>query len=126
MLLSIQAYRVYISSVLQFVLQLEPLPDNFKGAETKAVQALLPGPMAWMVPTCMKDAKYMGLHDALLDLEAVAHASKLRVATWENLEHQGSGWRSVYVVSTMFPHTTARYSTWAGFRPGPNTAFCTT
>ena len=48
MLLSLQAYQVYISSVLQFVAQLEPLPINFRNIERSATQALLPGPTAWM------------------------------------------------------------------------------
>ena len=48
MLLSLQAYQVYVSSVLQFVAQLEPLPVDFERA---AVRQLFRGPAGWTRPT---------------------------------------------------------------------------
>ena len=53
MLITLQAYQVYICSVLQFVAQLERLPYNFLGKERQAVQALFPGPTTWIVSSCL-------------------------------------------------------------------------
>ena len=83
-LLTVQAYQVYIASVLQFVAQLEPLPDGFEMHERAAVQALFPGPRAWIVPTCLKDAAYFHMPTALVDMVAIAHAAKVRVRYFEN------------------------------------------
>ena len=46
--LTMQAYRVYVWSVLLFVAQLEDLPPNFSDFELKACRALLPGPRGWI------------------------------------------------------------------------------
>ena len=89
MLLSLQAYRVYISSVLQFVAQLEPLPPRFADVERSAVQALLPGPRAWMLPHCLKDAAHFHFPVALVDLAATSVAAKIRVVRHENALHGG-------------------------------------
>ena len=89
MLLSLQAYQVYVSSVLQFVLQLEDLPENFAEQERRACRALLPGPMGWMVPSCLKDARHFGFPMELMDMDAVALAAKARVVFFENKEHGG-------------------------------------
>ncbi len=89
MLLTLQSYQVYISSVLQFVAQLEPLPQDFGDKERQAVQALFPGPTAWMVPTVLKDAKYLHLPIALVDMHAVAMAAKVRVLRCENQAEGG-------------------------------------
>ena len=91
MLLTLQAYQVYVSSVLQFVLQLEDLPENFESQERRACQALLPGPMGWMVPSCLKDAKHVGFPMELMDMAAVAIAAKARVVFFENMAHGGLG-----------------------------------
>eukprot|EP00973_Karenia_brevis_P015136 2068664-Karenia_brevis.AAC.1 len=84
MLLTLQAYRVYVSSVLQFIAQLEPLPDDFADIERGAVQSLFPGPTAWIRPRCLKDADYIHLPGNLVDLSAVAQAAKIRVVRFEN------------------------------------------
>ena len=89
MLLSLQAYQVYISSVLQFVAQLEPLPINFRNIERSATQALLPGPTAWMLPTCLKDAAYFHFPVALVDLFAISLAAKVRVVRFDNVAQGG-------------------------------------
>jgi len=89
MLLTLQAYQVYVSSVLQFIAQLEPLPYNFEDIERGAVRSLLPGPTAWMLPGCLKDATHMHFPTALVDLVAVAQAAKVRVARFENVLHGG-------------------------------------
>ena len=89
MLLSLQAYKVYISSVLQFVAQLEPLPADFASAERSAVHALLPGPTAWMVPSCLKDAAHFHFPAALLDRNATSVAAKVRVTRFDNAAQGG-------------------------------------
>ncbi len=89
LLTSLQAYQVYISSVLQFVGQLEPLPQDFLDKERRAIQSLLPGPTAWILPACLKDAAHIHLPLSLLDMNAVAQAAKVRVCIQENLAHGG-------------------------------------
>ena len=89
MLLTIQAYQVYICSVLQFVAQLEPLHPEFEQMERKAVQALFPGPTAWIVPTMLKDAYSLHLPLPLVDMKAVSTAAKVRVLRWENRAEGG-------------------------------------
>ena len=84
MLLTLQAYQVYINSVLQFVAQVEDLPEEFDRHERKAVQALFPGPTGWMTPSFLKDSDYWGFPCALVDSRSVADAAKARVAYWEN------------------------------------------
>ena len=98
MLLTMQAYRVYISSVLQFVAQLEPLPPEFAEAERHAIQSLCPGPTAWTVPTLLKDAAYLHLPVALADMAAISSAAKVRVAHLENIQHGGLKVHSRYSV----------------------------
>ena len=83
-LLTVQAYQIYISSVLQFVLQLEPLPDDFEAEERWAVQSLFPGPTAWMLPRCLKDGRSIHLALPLADVPAIATAAKIRVCRFEN------------------------------------------
>ena len=89
MLLSLQACRVYISSVLQFVAQLEPLPAHFADVERAAVQALLPGPTAWVLPVCLKDAAHFHFLVPLVDLVATSVAAKVRVVHHENAAQGG-------------------------------------
>jgi hypothetical protein len=84
MLLTLQAYQVYINSVLQFVAQFEDLPEEFDRHERKAVQALFPGPTGWMTPSFLKDSAYWGFPCALVDARSVADAAKARVAYLEN------------------------------------------
>ena len=89
MLLSLQAYKVYISLVLQFVAQLEPLPADFASAQRSAVHALLPGLTAWMVPSCLKDAAHFHFPAALLDRSATSVAAKVRVTRFDNAAQGG-------------------------------------
>ncbi len=89
MLISIQAYQVYVSSVLQFIAQLEPLPDNFIGIELGAVRSLFPGPTAWMLPQCIKDMAHLHYPAALADMSATSQAAKIRVIRFENAQHGG-------------------------------------
>ena len=89
LLLTLQAYQVYVSSVLQFVAQLEDLPPDFLDYERKAVQALFPGPTGWMTPGCLKDLKYLHLPKALTDVAAIAPAAKARVVRFENAADGG-------------------------------------
>ena len=87
--LSLQAYRVYISSVLQFVAQLEDLPPDFLVHEQRACQLLLPGPTCWMVSSCLRDLRSFSFPSELPDLGAIAAAAKARVVRFENATHGG-------------------------------------
>ncbi len=87
--ITMQAYQVFVSSVLQFVAQLEDVPESFDQCEQQACRALFPGPRRWMVPTCIKDAKYLGLPKELGDLKAIAVAAKARVVKFGNRAHGG-------------------------------------
>ena len=89
MFLTMQAYQVYICSVLQFIAQLEPLPEEFQCKDRGAIQSLFPGPTAWMVPQCLKDGIFSHLPTQLVDMQAVAQAAKVRVCRFENLQHGG-------------------------------------
>ena len=89
MLLSLQAYQVYISSVLQFVAQLEPLPADFANVERSAIQALFPGFTAWMVPSCLRHAARFHFPVTLEDLSATSLAAKVRVVRFDNTAQGG-------------------------------------
>ena len=52
--LSLRAYSVYITSVLGFVTQLEPLPaELFDTAEICMCRRLFPGPNYWVKPAVL-------------------------------------------------------------------------
>ena len=80
---------LYISSVLQFVAQLEPLPAHFAVVERSAVQALLPEPRGWVPPSGLKDAAHFHFPVALVDLAATSVAAKVRVVHHDNAVHGG-------------------------------------
>ena len=62
---------------------------NFRNIERSATQALLPGPTAWMLPTCLKDAAYFHFPVALVDLFAISLAAKVRVVRFDNVAQGG-------------------------------------
>ena len=84
MLLTLQAYQTYVSSVLA---QLEPLPPTFDDTERWALQALFPGPTAWILPQCLKDAGHIHVLVLLVDLVAVATAGNARATRFESAQH---------------------------------------
>ena len=89
MFITMQAYQVYICSTLQFIAQLEPLPEESQHKERGVTQSLFPGHTAWMRPQCLKDANCLHLPGQLMDMQAVAQAAKVRVCRFENIQHGG-------------------------------------
>ena len=84
MLITLQAYRCYIASVLVFVAQLEELPSNFAATEDKAVRKLFPGPRDWITAAAMKDLKVAGFPMELPDTLQYGVAARARVARHED------------------------------------------
>jgi exonuclease III len=89
MFVTLQAYQVYVASVLSFVGQLEPLPPHFKEHETKAVKALFPGPTGWMSPAALKSLKTIGFQAELPDLGTRCTAAQARTYRHENAAQGG-------------------------------------
>ncbi len=114
MLLTLQAYQVYVCSVLQFVAQLEDLPAKFEAEERKAVQALFPGPTGWMSPNFLKDAGYWGFPCRMVDVQATAEAAKVRVTCWENQAFGGLQIqaRTQNLLAEVGPDVTAGHIRW--------------
>lgn len=114
MLLTLQAYRVYVSSVLQFVAQLEPLPEGSDDIERGAVQSLFPGPTVWILPQCLKDAGHIHLPVALVDQHATAQASKIRVIRFENILHGGLmvQWRAAQLFRPFDDNCSLAHMNW--------------
>ena len=81
--LSLQAYRVYIASVLLFVGQFEALPAGWPEHERRACTALLPGPNRWITPACLKELGAFSFPLALKDIASTVVAAKARVLKWE-------------------------------------------
>ena len=81
--LTARAYQVYVASVLSFVGQLEPLPDDFDAAEEKACAALFPGPTDWITAGGLTDLRSLGCPWELRDVRAATIASKARVVRFE-------------------------------------------
>jgi len=86
---TLQAYQVFIGSVLLFVAQLDPLPDDFDMYEGKACKSLFTGPTGWMTPGCLKELKSLRFPRELPDIRSVAIAAKARVARFECLNNGG-------------------------------------
>ena len=60
MLNTLLAYRVYIFPLIGFLLQLETLPQEWKGIEKKICNILFPGPTGWSSPESLQSLKHMG------------------------------------------------------------------
>jgi len=88
-LTTFQAYQVFISSVLLFVAQLDPLPENFDNHERKACRSLFPGPTRWMTPGCLKEFKSFNFPRELPDVQALATAAKARIVRFECVSSGG-------------------------------------
>jgi hypothetical protein len=87
--ITLQAYQVYIASVLSFVGQLEPLPASFNDHENSAVKVLFPGPTGWMTAAAMKSFKKIGFQAELPDITARCTAAQARTLRHENSAHGG-------------------------------------
>lgn len=87
--ITLQAYRVYVMSVLTFVAQLVAPPPEWEQTERQACQILFPGPTGWMTPPCLKGLKLLGMPMELPQLPAIAQAAQCRVCRYENATHGG-------------------------------------
>lgn len=78
--LNIMIYRTFISSVLSFIMQLEPLPESIMDSFEKALRKLAPGPGSWasMADLCNLESAYK-FRGEFRDPRWTALASKLRV-----------------------------------------------
>jgi hypothetical protein len=74
------AYNIYISSVLGFLLQLEPLPTSWDAEERSSLRRLLPGPAQWILPEDVHNLRRsLGFPAEFADLREVSLAARLRV-----------------------------------------------
>ena len=89
MLISINAYRMYIFPLACFLLQLENLPPAWSNIERQLCTSLFPGPRGWMIPQVLCSLKDLGFPAELPDATAISTASKCRVFRWENLAYGG-------------------------------------
>ena len=83
-MLTMQAYQVYIASVLLFVGQLEELPADFGLHERRACMHLFPGPKDWITAGCLKELRTLGFPRELKDVQSSVQASKARVVRFED------------------------------------------
>ena len=83
-MLTMQAYQVYIASVLLFLGQLEELPADFGLHERRACMHLFPGPKDWITAGCLKELRTLGFPRELKDVQSSVQASKARVVRFED------------------------------------------
>ena len=86
---TVDAYRVFVASVLMFVAQLDPLPPDFGDFETRACRTLFRGPPGWMTTGFLKGMKSAAFPIELPDIRAGSVAARARVAVHENATHGG-------------------------------------
>ena len=86
---TVDAYRVFISSVLMLVAQLDPLPPQFDDFESRACRSLFRGPPGWMTAGFLKGMKIAAFPIELPDIHASSWAARARVAVHENSAHGG-------------------------------------
>ena len=86
---SVEAYQVFVASVMMFVAQLDPLPADFLALEGRACRVLFPGPKNWISTGFLKDMKTAFFLEELPDLQFSSVAARARVATHEDALHGG-------------------------------------
>jgi len=86
---TLEAYRLYIASVLSFVAQFMSIPAEFKAAEALAVKRLFPGSKDWISAAALHSAKRLSLPCNLVNLESIAIASQARMAMHEDFVNGG-------------------------------------
>jgi len=89
LMLTLRAYQVYISSVLGFLCQLEPLPPNFQSFEEQSCRLMAPGPTFWVTPDVLKNLQLWGFSAELKDMAAVSVAAKSRIFRQEDFRNGG-------------------------------------
>ena len=94
MLHTINAFQVFVMSVLMFVAQLDPLPPNYLAVEAQACRSMFPGPTGWMSASFLRGMRVAHFPKELPHLEVFTTASRARVATHEDARHGGLRVRS--------------------------------
>ena len=84
MLVSISAYRMYVSPLAGFLLQLENLPPTWDNLQRQLCTTLFPGPRGWMIPQVMASLKELSFPVEVSDACAISMAARCRVRVWEN------------------------------------------
>ena len=75
------AYNVYVASLLGFLLQLAPLPVEWKSTEISILRRLLPGPGNWVTPSDLHGLKdVLGMPHNVACMEEISLAARFRVA----------------------------------------------
>ena len=86
---TINAFQVFIMSVMLFVAQLDPLPEAYPDLEKSACVALFPGPNDWISTSFLTCLKITGFPRELPDMQAISMAARARVATHEDARYGG-------------------------------------
>jgi len=89
MLLSIEAFQMFIASVLMFCAQLGPLPSDFGSIEDRALRCLFLGPKGWISTSFLKAMTFAGFPKEFMDIPAAALAARVRVALHEDAQYGG-------------------------------------
>jgi hypothetical protein len=86
---TLDAYQVFIVSVITFVGQLIELPEDFQATEDKAIQLLFPGPRHWINGDTLKTMKSLHMPKEFYDAHINSLAAKAPVARFENSSNGG-------------------------------------
>jgi hypothetical protein len=72
-------YNTFVVTTLEFVAQLEDIPEEVKKAEEQAMRRLAPGPGNWVVLQDLENLDLFGIGKGFRLIECTACASKLRL-----------------------------------------------
>ena len=90
LLWSMLAYRIYIASVLGFLLQLDTLPSHWASTEAALLRAIVPGPYRWCEATDLQGLRRdLGFAQEFPDLRMTSIAARVRVHCREAAAHGG-------------------------------------
>ena len=106
------AYNFFAMSVLCLLGQLDSPPKVALDAEMRALRVSAPGPGNWCLPSDLwRLQQHFGMPMSFRSLSVVSHASKLRVAVLEAVDHHEVRSRMLrdLLLSTDFPE---RRSQW--------------
>ena len=88
-------YKVYVSSILGFLLQLERLPSSWQTVEASLFRALVPGPFRWCAAADLHGLRQdFSFPQEFVDLREVSLAARFRVTQLEAAPQGGLGVRS--------------------------------
>ena len=72
-------YNLFVSSTLDFLSQLEDIPEWVQSAETEALRKLAPGPGNWITMIDLENLSKFGIGNGFRTLKSTALAAKLRL-----------------------------------------------